>query len=130
MAQRTPVNMPLSAIVEEETNRPLSTATTTTESDEPATTLGDNTIRNPQTTINIFNPSGQTSSTSQSDEVTVDGGTGESSDTASQGGATGGGFGGGGGSAAEKIKPKKKKTILPLLIVAAGIAVLIFKPIK
>ena len=87
-----------------------------------------------RTTINIFNPSGQTSTTSLSDEVTVDGGTGESSSTASQGGASGGFFGGGKDGKEKMNNPKnlakRKKTYLPLLFIVAGISIFIFKPFK
>tara|TARA_R110000765_G_scaffold274895_2_gene373338 strand:- start:177 stop:632 length:456 start_codon:yes stop_codon:yes gene_type:complete len=99
---------------------------------KPSSNTGDATINTkPATTINIFNPDGQTSSTSLSDEVTVDGDTGESSSTATQGGGSGGGGGGGGGASKPKQKSlAKKKSMLPLIVLGAGIAILIFKPFK
>ena len=110
-------------------------ASTTGASDTTATGSGDTTVQQPdRTTINIFNPSGQTSTTSLSDEVTVDGGTGESSSTASQGGASGGIFGGGKDGKEKMNNPKnlakRKKTYLPLLFIVAGISIFIFKPFK
>ena len=55
---------------------PIKTPTKTLYSEPVKTYIGDASIKD-GTTINIFNPDGQTSTTSLSDQVTVDGETGE-----------------------------------------------------
>jgi hypothetical protein len=96
------------------------------------------------TTINIFNPDGQTSTTSSSGGISIDGETGETDTEATDpnagnapsgggGGGGGGSMGGGGGGGGEKGGQRMRvvqKTIIPLLVIAAGIGVIILKPIK
>ena len=99
---------------------------------KPISSIGDAAIisKDP-TTINIFNPSGGSSTTSTESEVTVDGGTGQVTTPASQGGARGGGGGGGGSKGKGSAAPKAiKKAILPLVVIGVGVAILIFKPLN
>jgi hypothetical protein len=99
--------------------------------EEPATTLGDNTIQpvdDKGTTINIYGSG--TSSTHLGEELTIDTATGEIISS------TGGGYGGGGGGGLFGDSNSKSamlpfgKTIIPLAVMAAGAAILILKPIK
>lgn len=99
--------------------------------DQPITTSGDSsTTSDSGTTINIFNPTGTTTGTTTAKDISVDTLTGDvdtGKNVSPVGG--GGGFMGGGEekSSAPLVKPK---TWIPLLVIAAGIGVIILKPIK
>lgn len=102
---------------------------------ETVSTIGDNTTQTPQgqTVINIFGAG--TSTTTSSGGISVDAETGEviTEATDPNAGSGGGGFGGGGisGGSGSKGKPMKiVKTLIPLLAIAAGITIIVLKPLK
>jgi hypothetical protein len=97
----------------------------------PAVAIGDTSAPiKDGTTINIFNPDGQTSTTSLSDIVSVDTATGEVETGNTIGGGGGGGMMGGGEDSDKQGQVPIVKTWIPLLVIAVGIGVIILKPIK
>ena len=97
-------------------------------------TLGDTQIKPVGgTTINIFNPDGQTSTTTTAEDVALDTLTGDLETGTDIGG---GGFGGGGGMGSEgdagtvEIMAVPVKTWIPLIVIAVGVAVIILNPFK
>jgi len=146
----SPVSSPVSSggAVQAPVVEPLGTGTASgsplspVSSPEPTTTLGGGSTSAPAgTTINIFGTG--TSATTGAGQVAVDTNTGLfATDTTDPNaalsppilGGGGGGFGGGGGGGEDEGgvagAAPRLRTIIPLIVIAAGIAVFIFKPFK
>lgn len=104
------------------------TATDGSTGGQGGTYQGDNTQQRGTTTINIFGAG--TSTRSSAEQISVDPNTGEISTSTTDPNATLGGGGGGFGAEESGSPAKKVKTYIPLLLMAAGVAVLVFNPFK